>query len=320
MARKTSAVYMSMMNCRLACLHAFQIVTMRSMFCPVHPTKAIPGVNNVEAGIFGWINLDQSPYFLIFGYAPNSVAMQHYRIVAGKPVTGPRQIVIGRRGAEALDKKIDERLRIYGVPYQIVGLYETGQGMEESGGVVTLEDAQTITQKQRQVSLFQVGLRPNVDINQVMQRIKNLDKAITVSKSSEYEGSKQWTGYLQGFARGIAAIAISIGGLGMMSAMVMSVLERTREIGTLRAVGWSRWRILRLILAEALGLSLLGGLLGCAIGALLAWLAGQIPGVGAFLEGYFTPSSFIQGLANAWGWGLVVGAYPAWSWANLQPW
>ena len=62
--------------------------------------------------------------------------------------------------ADALKKSVDDTLRIYGVPYRIVGIYETGQGMEESGGVVTLEDAQTIAQKQRQVSLFQVGVRP----------------------------------------------------------------------------------------------------------------------------------------------------------------
>jgi hypothetical protein len=61
-----------------------------------------------------------------------------------------------------------------------------------------------------------------------------------VSKASGYSASEQWTSSLQGFAWGVSAIAILIGGLGMMSAMVMSVLERTREIGTLRAVGWSR--------------------------------------------------------------------------------
>ncbi len=83
----------------------------------------------------------------------------------------------------------------------------------------------------------------------------------------------------------MAAIAILIGGLGMMSAMVMSVLERTREIGTLRAVGWSRWRVLRMILGESVALSSLGGVLGVLLGILLAWLAGQAPGVGVILEG-----------------------------------
>lgn len=281
--------------------------------------QAVPGVANVDAGIFGWINVDTMPYFLVFGYEPGSAAIQHYRLVEGKPVTGPRQIVIGRRAADALKRGVDDNLRIYGVPYRIGGIYETGQGMEESGGVVTLADAQTITQKQRQVSLFQVGLQRGADPDQVIERIEKLDKQLTVSKSSEYEGSQQWTAYLQGFAWSIAAIAILIGGLGMMSAMVMSVMERTREIGTLRAMGWSRTRVMQMILGEALALSAVGGLLGLGIGVGLTWLAAQAPGVGAFLEGSYSVGILLQGLGTALILGLVGGAYPAWTAANLQP-
>ncbi|MEZ4580813.1 MAG: hypothetical protein R3A10_04010 [Caldilineaceae bacterium] len=79
------------------------------------------------------------------------------------------------------------------------------------------------------MSLFQVGVRPNSNIDQVIARIENLDDDLTVSRASEYDVSEQWTTYLQGFAWGVAAIAILIGGLGMMSAMVMSVMERTRD-------------------------------------------------------------------------------------------
>ena len=134
-----------------------------------------PGVEAVEAGVFGWITVDNIPYFLLYGYEPSTVAMQHYRIVEGKPVTGAKQMAIGRRAQEALNLGIDDTLRVYGVPYRIVGIYETGQGMEESGGVVTKDDAQTITQKQRQVSLFQIGLHRNADIDQVIARIEGID-------------------------------------------------------------------------------------------------------------------------------------------------
>ncbi len=280
---------------------------------------AIPDVTNVDPGVFTWIAMGDVPYFLIFGYEPNSVAMQHYRIVEGKPVMAAKEIAIGRRAADALKKQVGDTLRINGVPYRIVGIYETGQGMEESGGVVALGDAQEIAQKQRQVSLFQVGVRRGVDIELVRQRIEKLDRNIVVSKASDYEGSEQWTASLQGLAWGIAGIAILIGGLGMMSAMVMSVLERTREIGTLRAVGWSRTRIVQLILGEAVVLSLAGGAIGVGLGVLLAWLAGRIPGAGAFLEGSISPGIIGQGLATALGLGLVGGAYPAWTAANLRP-
>ena len=214
---------------------------------------------------------------------------------------------------------MDDTLRINGQPYRIVGIYETGQGMEESGGVVVLADAQAIAQKERKVSLFQIGLRPNADADAVMARIESLDKELTVTTSSNYGASQQWTDYLTGFAWGVSAIAILIGGLGMMSAMVMTVLERTREIGTLRAVGWSRSRVLRMILGEAIALSLIGGVIGVFLGIGLAWLAGQAPGVGAFLEGSLEPKIIVQGLLTALCLGLIGGIYPAWSAANLQP-
>ncbi|MCB0039792.1 MAG: ABC transporter permease [Caldilinea sp.] len=281
--------------------------------------EAIADVSNVDPGVFSWIAFEETPYFLIYGYPPGSVAMAHYRIVEGKPVTGPGQIAIGRRGADALKRGVDDTLRINGVPYRIVGIYETGQGMEESGGVVVLEDAQNIGQKDRKVSLFQVGLRKGASADAVIERIESLDKDVTVSTASGYSASEQWTDYLQGFAWGVSAIAILIGGLGMMSAMVMSVLERTREIGTLRAVGWSRWRVLRMILGEALLLSAVGGVFGVVLGAFLAWLVGQAPGVGMMLAGSINPGLVMQGMVTALALGLIGGIYPAWTAANLQP-
>ncbi len=280
---------------------------------------AVPDVSGVEPGVFTWIAVEGTPYFLVYGYEPNTVAMDHYRVVEGKRVTGPKQIAIGQRAADSLALGVDDTLRVYGTPYRVVGIYETGQAMEESGGVVTLEDAQTIAQKQRQVSLFQVGVRPGSDIEQIKERITNIDDELLVTEASGYDASEGWTATLQGFAWGVSAIAILIGGLGMMSAMVMSVMERTREIGTLRAVGWRRRQVIAMILGEAVTLSLIGGVIGVFLGIALSWSAGQIPGVGAFLEGSVTPGIIAQGLITALVLGIIGGLYPAWTAANLRP-
>lgn len=281
--------------------------------------QAVPGVRSVEPGVYGWIATEDVPYFLIYGYEPDATAMKHYRVVEGKPVTGPKQIILGRRAADDMRKGVGDNLHIYGRPYQVVGIYETGQGMEESGGVVTLENAQEITQKSSKVSLFQLGLQRGTDIDAVKARIATIDKNLVTSTSSDQEANQQWTGMMQGFAWGVSAIAILIGGLGMMNAMVMSVLERTREIGTLRAVGWSRRRVVGMILGEALLLSVLGGLLGIGLGVLFTEGAARLPGIGAMLTSVYKPSIFIQGMLTAVLLGLVGGLYPAWTAAGLQP-
>ena len=281
--------------------------------------QAVPGIENVDPGVYAWIATDEMPFFLVYGYQPHSPAMGHYRIVEGKPVTGPKQIALGGRAAESLKKGVDDTVRLYGVPYRVVGIYETGQGMEESGGVVTLADAQDIAGKPRKVSLYQVGLRGNADADQVVRRIESLDKTLSVNKASEYNATEQWSGMLTGFAWGIAAIAIIIGGLGMMNAMAMSVMERTREIGTLRALGWTRGRVMRMIMGESLVLSVLGGLVGIALGVGMTELAAAAPGIGAFLEGIYSPGIFIQGMVTALLLGVIGGAYPARRAANLLP-
>jgi ABC-type antimicrobial peptide transport system permease subunit len=299
--------------------NAYDIIfsTLDDSFSP--RIQAIPGVERVEPGVYTWIATDEMPFFLLFGYEPDTTSMRHYRIVEGKPVRAPRQIALGRRAAEALKKGVGDTVRLYGAPYQVVGIYETGQGMEESGGTVTLADAQTIAQKPRKVSLFQVAVRRGSSADLVVQRIESLDKQLSASKASDYKGNESYGSMIQGFAWGIAAIAILVGGLGMMNAMVMSVMERTREIGTLRALGWSRRQVVGLILGEALILSLIGGLVGLALGVGLTGLAATAPGVGVFMEGAYSPGIFIQGLGTALFLGLLGGLYPARRAAKLLP-
>ncbi|MEM7534953.1 MAG: ABC transporter permease [Chloroflexota bacterium] len=281
--------------------------------------ETIPGVENVEPGIYTWVTTEDLPFFIVFGYDVDSVAVRHYRVTEGKPVTGSGQLLIGQRAAESLSLGINDTLRVYGEPYRIVGIYETGQGMEESGGVVTLEDAKEIAKLEREVNLFQIGLRRNADIDTVLERIDALDEDLAASSSSDRDSNEQMDAVLNGYVWGIGTIAILIGGLGMMNAMVMSVMERTREIGTLRAVGWSRWRVLRLILGESMLLSFVGGLIGVTMGIGLAELAAMIPGFGAMLESNYSASVFMQGMMVALVLGLVGGLYPAWKASNLQP-
>lgn len=282
---------------------------------------ALPDVESVDPGVMAYVSTEGLPFLLLLGYEPQSRAMAHFRIVEGEPVRSPRQIVLGRRAVESLHKRIGDTVRIYGIPYRIVGVYETGQALEESGGVVALADAQEIAQKPRQVSLFQVRLHPQAlkRMDAVMARIERLLPDVSVSRAASYSEEMEWVNSIYGFAWGISFLAILVGGLGMMNTMVMSVYERTREIGVLRALGWRRRRVLGLILSEALALSTVGGVAGLFLGISLSRLVTLIPGFGAWLEGGVTPGLFLQGMITAWVLGLVGGLYPAWRGANLQP-
>jgi putative ABC transport system permease protein len=118
---------------------------------------------------------------------------------------------------------------------------------------------------------------------------------------------------------GISMLAIAVGGLAVMNTMLMAVIERTREIGVLRALGWGRRSILGLILREALMLGFLGGLIGILIAFGLIFLMQRSALVGQSLNPIWNWDVFVRAFLVALLLGLVGGLYPASRATRLQP-
>ena len=122
-------------------------------------------------------------------------------------------------------------------------------------------------------------------------------------------------------AWGTSAIALLVAALGIANTMAMSVFERTREIGVLRALGWRRRRVMLLILMEAAGLGLVGGLVGLLVGwgglqvlAAIPQTAGIVSGASGIAWGTMVEALGISILV-----GVVAGIAPAYSGARLSP-
>jgi putative ABC transport system permease protein len=125
------------------------------------------------------------------------------------------------------------------------------------------------------------------------------------------------TGAITVFLAAIASISLFVGGIGIMNIMLVSVTERTREIGLRKAIGARRRVILSQFLIESVLLSVLGGLVGIILGVALANL------VALFSQGQFTAVVTADAIALATGFsvfvGIVFGVYPAWRAAKLNP-
>jgi len=113
----------------------------------------------------------------------------------------------------------------------------------------------------------------------------------------------------------IAAISLLVGGIGIMNIMLANIYERTKEIGTLRALGAPRQTILTQFLFEAVTLTAIGGLLGVLIGFLIALLIKYSAGMPTIV----TPGSVIVALTVSILTGIIFGTHPAWKAANLSP-
>jgi putative ABC transport system permease protein len=114
---------------------------------------------------------------------------------------------------------------------------------------------------------------------------------------------------------GVAAISLLVGGIGIMNIMLVSVTERTREIGTRRAIGARRKDIVMQFLVEAVTISLIGGMVGLLLGFTAIILAGKLTPVPAAVS----PFAAILAIAFSTSVGLAFGIYPAWKAARLDP-
>ncbi|MFQ6014010.1 MAG: ABC transporter permease [Anaerolineae bacterium] len=281
--------------------------------------SSIPGVAAVAGMIEQEVATDQAPYFVLFGYDLREFAIEHFKIIEGEPLHGPRQVILGKVAAENFDKKVGDSIKFYGSAFRIVGIYKTGSPFEEGAGVISLSDAQALFTRPHQVTLYQLKLKPRANIEEVRQRIERRFPDLTASQSDQFASTQTTIQMVRGFAWAIAFIAILIGGVGMMNTILMSVFERTREIGVLRALGWGKGRVMTLIMGESLTLSLLGGLVGAGLGVGMVKALGSLPATGTLLQGHFSVGLFAQGLTVAVVLGAVGGLYPAWRASQLTP-
>jgi ABC-type antimicrobial peptide transport system permease subunit len=273
------------------------------------------------AGIgFAFEMSEENSLLVILGYHPRQFAIRRFRIVEGEPLTTNRQVIVGHQAAEVFGVDVGDTLRILDSGFRVVGIFETGAALEDNGVVVSLRDAQRIGGRPRQVSMYVIKLRDPEQAEAVRANLDSKFDEIDVSLTAEFAENLPDFQSMDMMVEQISFLAIIIGGVGMLNTMLMSVLERTREIGVLRALGWRRRQVIGIILLEALTLGTVGGICGILLGMGMAWGLTQLPGV---IGGMLTPRYHVEMLGQALAVALVTsglgGLYPAWRATRMRP-
>ena len=213
--------------------------------------------------------------------------------------------------------------------FDVVGVYRSFDIFENGGAVVPLATLQGLMARPGSVTGFTVELEPTEDKEALADAVRGRIEALADGQGKPYGITAQPTrDYVDGtiyirMANGMAwitsGIALIIGSISILNTMIMAVMERTREIGILRAVGWMRARVLGMVLGEALLLSLTGAAVGIGAAMLVVgWLAG-VPQTSGFVGGGLASVVIAEGLGLTLLMALIGGVGPAYRAAGLQP-
>ena len=230
---------------------------------------------------------------------------------------------------------VDQAIRLNGVEYTIVGVLSDNEdsltSLMSSGSLAVylpytsllrLSDSLTSEVTTFYVSAPENGTMETVEAamtNILMERFEDDDEAFSVSSQSVLEDTmSSITSILTILLGGIAAISLVVGGIGIMNIMLVTVTERTREIGIRKAIGASRGTILSQFLMEAVVLCMLG----CGLGIFLSWAILQtVSTVVSSLDMTFSLDGGVVLIAVAFCFviGVVFGLYPANKAAKMKP-
>ena len=249
---------------------------------------------------------------LVFGLDPNEFAYKRLVLVRGSRGS----VMAGDRSG----KDVGDSIRVGSRTFTVDGVYHSGDRFEDLGFVLPLRTVEALAKRPGEITTVGVVVHLGDNVKSVARRIEQRHpgtvsvtepgQAIKVDTSSRLIISTGWI---------ISVLALIVGGIGVTNTMAMSVFERIREIGTLRAVGWRTERIAAMIVCEALGICLFALGVGCGLGVLAAEVFVAHSALSDLISPAFTGGTFAWGLAFALGVGLLGAAYPTWRAVRLEP-
>ena len=284
----------------------------------------------------------------ITGITPEYASVRNYNVSEGEfinesHILGRASVaIIGTEVANNLfgrkEGVIGETIRIEGQPFRVIGLLESkgGSAFSNQDDIVmiplsTAQERLLRRNPQNRVDLILVQAITANEVNQASDEVAEilrsrhrtevgLDDFTILSQQDFLATASTITNVLTIFLGGVAAISLLVGGIGIMNIMLVSVTERTREIGLRKALGAHKSDILIQFLTESSVLSLIGGVIGIILGWLIAYAVGQIAAANdAAINPSISLDIILLATLFSTAVGLFFGLYPANRAANLQP-
>jgi putative ABC transport system permease protein len=288
--------------------------------------KKVPGVREVIPGLADVVSFEEFGLYgvLVQGWVPETVVFDHIKVISGRALKRDDQkaVMLGSVLAKNLGKKVGDHLEVFGDDFQVVGIYESNNIFEEGAMIIPLAQLQRLMERTGQVTGFSVLVdKPNdkAELDRIRHQIESMENGLTVLTTAEHVKSVTEIQLAKAMAWLTSSVALLIGFFGIMNTMIMSVHERTKEIGILRAIGWRRHRVLRMILLESIVLSVVGAIVGSSGAFVLVRLLTRLPTVSGLISGRINPIFILYGLGIALIVGFIGGLLPAYRASRMLP-
>jgi putative ABC transport system permease protein len=270
-----------------------------------------PGVAQTSLVFLYVTNVNGKAASLVIGLDPSEFASKRLTVVSG---TRGGALVGDHFGA-----RVGDTVHVGGRAFRVTGIFHSGNRFEDNGVVLPLATVQRLANRPEEATSIGVIAQPGRRSKQVARELAARFGVIAVAEPGQAVNVDTSSRLIVDVGWVISVLALIVGGIGVTNTMAMSVFERVREIGILRAVGWPGRRIAALIVSEALGISILALALGLVVGYLAARLFTARTGLSSLVSPNFTAGVFAWGLAFALGVGLVGAIYPTWRALRLSP-
>ncbi len=242
------------------------------------------------------------------------------RLVEGRHLEKTDEILISRTVARDYKKAVGDTISVVGHRLAVTGIFQSHSVLTDNIMVIHIDRGRFIRSvSPEKVSIYFVETDPSVLPDTVIARSIERELAdVGVKALTKQEANVELTWAFQRldlFILFVSLFAVCVGALGVLNTMLMSVLERTQEFGILKATGWEKGNVLRLVLLESVSIGLIGGVIGCIGGYILVHIGGSLLDITPVVEPWLIAGSFALAVLL----GVLGGIYPANRAARMSP-
>ena len=285
--------------------------------------REAPGVASAIGVLLDTHELDdQHPLVVGIGIRPEDLQPFGVNISAGRAFdpTANDQLMVGSRLADDLGLGLGDTLEVADSVKEVVGIFTTGNVFGDGALMFPLVPYQAFERQPDGLSMLFVQTEPGATTAAVQDAVEETSPLLVgIRNVVEFGRENQSFQLISAGDRAATIVAIAIGAVIVMNSMLLSLVERYREFGVLRAIGWSRRRLVSLVAGEAAIIGLVGAMLGVGLAVAGAEVLAQLPQLRGVLNPTYEAWVFGRGLLTATLLTLLGALYPAIRAGRLTP-